>query len=186
MAGWFWLKVSHKVAIEVSARTTVIQSLMRQEDPLQKYSRGCWPELPILSHVGFLIGLLTQGSRPALEQMIMMMQKKGHIALYDQVSSHHHLGLILFIRTKSLNSATTSGKSITKYQRITGDHPGGLCTTRWELLTDCKQQPPNAQTNVFFAVKVVINCLSTFLSQFCEHGNTVTSLLFKCKGHFSR
>lgn len=138
VAGWFWLKVSHKVAIEVSARTTVIQSLMRQEDPLQKYSRGCWPELPILSHVGFLIGLLTQGSRPALEQMIMMMQKKGHIALYDQVSSHHHLGLILFIRTKSLSSATTSGKSITKYQRITGDHPGGLPTTPWELLTDCK------------------------------------------------
>ena len=36
MAGWFWLKVSHKAAIEVSARATVIQSLMRQEDPLPK------------------------------------------------------------------------------------------------------------------------------------------------------
>ena len=36
MAGWFWLKVSHKVAVEVSARTTVIQSLMRQEDPFPK------------------------------------------------------------------------------------------------------------------------------------------------------
>ena len=138
VAGWFWLKVSHKVAIEVSARITVIQAWWGKKTPFQKYSRGCWPELPILSHVGFLIGLLTQGSRPALEQMIMMMQKKGHIALYDQVSSHHHLGLILFIRTKSLSSATTSGKSITKYQRITGDHPGGLPTTPWELLTDCK------------------------------------------------
>ena len=138
MAGWFWLKVSHKAAIEVSARTTVIQSLMRQEDPLPKIltrllarvanSFSCW-----LPH-----RVLTQGSRPALEQMIMMMQKKGHIALFDQVSSHHHLGLILFIRTKSLSSAITSGKRIIKYQRITGDHPGGLHTTRWELLTDCK------------------------------------------------
>ena len=36
VAGWFWLKVSHKAAIEVSARATVIQSLMRQEDPLPK------------------------------------------------------------------------------------------------------------------------------------------------------
>lgn len=138
MAGWFWLKVSHKVAIEVSARTTVIQSLMRQGDPLPKILTRLLARVANFSHVGFLIGLLTQGSRPALEQMIMMMQKKGHIALYDQVSSHHHLGLILFIRTKSLNSAITSGKRITKYQRITGDHPGGLPTTPWELLTDCK------------------------------------------------
>ena len=36
VAGWLWLKVSHEVAIEVSARTTVIQNLMRQEDPLPK------------------------------------------------------------------------------------------------------------------------------------------------------
>ena len=138
MAGCFWLRVSHKVAIEVSARTTVIESLMRQGDPLPKIltrllarvanSFSCW-----LPHRA-----AHTGHRPALEQMIMMMQKKGHIALYDQVSSHHHLGLILFIRTNSLSSATTSGKSITKYQRITGDHPGGLCTTCWELLTDCK------------------------------------------------
>lgn len=52
VAGWCWLKVSHKVAIEVSARTTVIQSLMRQEDPLPKIltsllarvasSLSCW------------------------------------------------------------------------------------------------------------------------------------------------
>lgn len=115
MAGWLWLKVSHKVAIEVSARTTVIQSLMRQEDLLPKILTKFWPELPILCHVGFLTGLLTQGSRPALEQMTMRMQKKGHTALYDQVSSHHHLGLILFTRTKSLSSATTSGKKITEY-----------------------------------------------------------------------
>ena len=137
MAGWFWLKVSHKVAIEVSARTTVIQSLMRQGDRLPKILMRLLARVANFSHVGFLIGLLTQGSRPALEQMIMM-QKKGHIALYDQVSSHHHLGLILFIRTKSLNSAITSGKRITKYQRITGDHPGGLRTTPWELSTGCK------------------------------------------------
>lgn len=136
-----------------------------KKTPFQKYSRGCWPELPVLCHVGFLIGLLTQGSRPAPEQMMMMMmQKKGHIALYDQVFTHHHLGLILFIRTKALSSATTSGKRITKYQRITGDHRGGLPTTPCELLTDCKQQPPNAQTSVFFAAKVVIDCLSTSLS----------------------
>ena len=137
MAGWIWLRVSHKVAVEVSARNTVIQSLMRQEDPVPKYSLGCWPESSVLCHVGFLIGLLTQGSRPAPEQM-MMMQKKGHIALYHQVSTHHHLGLILFIGTKALSSATTSGKMITKYQRITGDHRGGLPTTPCELLTDCK------------------------------------------------
>ena len=138
VAGWLWLKVSHEVAIEVSARTTVIQSLMRQEDPLPKILTRFWPELPILCHVGFLTGRLTQGRQPALEQMTMRMQKKGHTALYDQVSSHHHLGLILFTRTKSLSSATTSGKRITKHQRTAGDHPGGLHTTPWELLTDCK------------------------------------------------
>ena len=86
---------------------------MRQEDPLPKILTRFWPELPILCHVGFLTGRLTQGSQPALEQMTMRMQKKGHTALYDQVSSHHHLGLILFTRTKSLSSATTSGKRIT-------------------------------------------------------------------------
>ena len=52
MAGWIWLRVSHKVAVEVSARNTVIQSLMRQEDPLPKIltrllarvvsSLSCW------------------------------------------------------------------------------------------------------------------------------------------------
>ena len=110
------------------------------------------------------LGLLTEGSWPATEQMMMMMQKKGHIALYDQVSTHRHLGLILFIGTKALSSATTSGKRITKYPRITGDHRGGLPTTPSELLTDCKQQPPNAQTSVFLAAKVVIDCLSTSLS----------------------
>ena len=137
MAGWIWLRVSHKVAVEVSARTTVIQSLMRQEDPLPKIltrllarvvsSLSCW--LPHrAAHTG----------QPAAPEQMMMMQKKGHIALYDQVSTHHHLGLILFIGTKALSSATTSGKTITKYQRITGDHRGGLPTTPCKLLTDCK------------------------------------------------
>lgn len=138
MAGWFWLKVSHKVAIEVSARTTVIQSLMRQEDPFPKIlmrllarvanSFSCW--LPHrAAHTGQLACSRADDHDDAKE--------RPHCPLWPSLQSPS-LGLILFIRTKSLSSATTSGKSITKYQRITGDHPRGLPTTPWELLTDCK------------------------------------------------
>ena len=187
MAGWFWLKVSHKVDTSRGVSQDYSHSKLGEaRRPPSKNthevlarvanSLSCW-----LPHRAAHTGQPACSRADDHEDA-----KQGHTALYDQVSSHHHLGLILFTRTKSLSSATTSGKRITKHQRTAGDHPGGLHTTPWELLTDCKQQPPNAQTNVFFAVKVVINCLSTFLQQFCDHGNTITSVLFKCKGHFSR
>ena len=165
MAGWFWLKVSHKVDTSRGVSQDYSHSKLDEarrpssknaHEVLARVANSLSCRLPHrAAHTGQLACSRADDHEDA--------KKQGHIALYDQVSSHHHLGLILFTRTKSVSSATTSGKRITKYQRITGDNPGGIPTTPWELLTDCKQQPPNAQTNVFFPVNVVINSLSTFL-----------------------
>lgn len=119
-----------------------------QRSPFHKYSPGSWPEVSGPCHAGPSTGLLTPGSPGADDdddggdgddddgERVREGEREGGgerdlTALYDQVSSHHPLCTILFIR---------SSHSREKDFTISGD-PWGPSWRQpiipCELLTDC-------------------------------------------------